>query len=184
MQWLIDNVDARTPLAVPSHYRQRSTKGATLDLVLQKKPLTAFQEQFCHEYIKTSNASAAYRAVSPNSNGWTNNALWVTASKMVARPNVGLRIAQLREKSAERAVVSVQSIADELDKGIEQAYLSNQMSAYVTGVMGKAKLFGLLTNKKEPSPGLLDDLSHEELKILQEVLESIKQTVRAEPGAR
>ena len=151
---------------------------------LCKKPLTQFQEAFCLQFIKSGNASDAYRAVSPNSKDWTRSALWVTASKMMAKPNVDLRISELREKSAERAVVLVQSIADELDKGIEQAYLTNQMSAYVTGVMGKAKLFGLLTNKKEPSPGLLDDLSHEELKILQEVLESIKQTVRAEPGAR
>ena len=151
---------------------------------LCKKPLTQFQEAFCLQFIKSGNASDAYRAVSPNSKDWTRSALWVTASKMMAKPNVDLRISELREKSAERAVVSVQSIADELDKGIEQAYLTNQMSAYVTGVMGKGKLFGLLTNKKETSPGLLDDLSHEELKILQEVLESIKQTVRAEPGAR
>ena len=151
---------------------------------LCKKPLTQFQEAFCLQFIKSGNASDAIRAVSPNSKDWTRSALWVTASKMMAKPNVDLRISELREKSAERAVVLVQSIADELDKGIEQAYLTNQMSAYVTGVMGKAKLFGLLTNKKETSPGLLDDLSHEELKILQEVLESIKQTVRAEPGAR
>ena len=145
---------------------------------LCKKPLTQFQEAFCLQFIKSGNASDAYRAVSPNSNGWTNNALWVTASKMMARPNVDLRIAELQAGMAARAIVSAESLADELDATITMARECGQPGVCVAAIMGKAKLFGLLVDRKETRKGLLDDLPFDQLRILQEVLATLK---HAEP---
>ena len=145
---------------------------------LCKKPLTQFQEAFCLQFIKSGNASNAYRAVSPNSNGWTNNALWVTASKMMARPNVDLRISELRAGMATRAIASAESLADELDATIAMARECGQPGVCVAAIMGKAKLFGLLVDRKETRKGLLDDLPFDQLRILQEVLATLK---HAEP---
>ena len=139
-----------------------------------KKPLTQFQEAFCLQFIKSGNASDAYRAVSPRSKDWTRNALWVTASKMMAKPNVDLRITELRAGMAKRAIVTAESLADELDKAIAIAVKEREAGHYVAAVMGKAKLYGLLIHKKETRSGYLDDLDYDQLKILDEILNSIK----------
>ena len=141
---------------------------------LCKKPLTQFQEAFCLHFIKSGNASDAYRAVSPNSKDWTNNSLWVEASKMMARPNVSLRIAELQAGMAARAIVSAESLADELDATITMARECGQPGVCVAAIMGKAKLFGLLVDRKETRKGLLDDLPFDQLKILQEVLATLE----------
>ena len=140
---------------------------------LCKKPLTEFQEAFCLQYIKSGNASDAYRAVSPNSRHWTNNALWVTASKMMARPNVDLRISQLRAGITTRAIASTASLADELDQIIELARRENQCGVAVAAIMAKAKLFGFLDHKKETRTGYLDDLDYDQLKLLEGVIEAV-----------
>ena len=145
-----------------------------MNSTLCKKPLTQFQEAFCLQFIKSGNASNAYRAVSPNSRHWTRNALWVTASKMMARPNVDLRISQLRASMASRAMTSTVELGDELDQVIELASRHKQCGVAVRAIMTKAKLFGFLDHKKEPRKGLLDDLDFEQLRILDDVLNSIR----------
>ena len=153
---------------------------------LCKKPLTQFQEAFCLQFIKSGNASDAYRAVSPNSNGWTNNALWVTASKMMARPNVDLRISQLRAGVATRAMASTVDLADELNRIIELARRENQCGVAVRAIMAKAKLFGFLNHKKETRTGCLDDLGFDQLRLLDAALEAViassEQSPPAAPG--
>ena len=137
---------------------------------LCKKPLTQFQEAFCLQFIKSGSASDAYRAVSPNSRHWTNNALWVTASKMMARPNVDLRISQLRAGMATRAMISTVSLADELEQVIELAKRKKQCGVVVTAVMAKAKLFGFLDHKKETHTGCLDDLDFDQIKLIHDLI--------------
>ena len=140
---------------------------------MNKNRRTLFQENFCLAYIKAGNASAAYRAVSPNSRHWTNNALWVTASKMMARPNVDLRISQLRAGMATRAITSTVSLADELEQVIGLAKRKNQCGVVVTAIMAKAKLFGFLDHKKETRVSWLDGLSFEQLRHLQDALNTV-----------
>ena len=138
-----------------------------------KKPLTQFQEQFCLQYIKSGSASNAYRAVSPNSRHWTHNALWVTASKMKARPNVDLRISQLRAGMATRAMASTVQLGDELNRIIELARRENQCGVAVRAIMAKAKLFGFLNHKKEVRTGFLDDLDPDQLRLISDLVATI-----------
>ena len=149
-----------------------------------KIPLTQFQEAFCLQFIKSGSASAAYRAVSPNSRHWTNNALWVTASKMMARPNVDLRITQLRAGMATRAMISTESLADELEQVIGLAKRKNQCGVVVTAIMAKAKLFGFLDNhKKETRTGYLDDLDFDQLRLIHDlVAETIASSEQPPPA--
>ena len=152
---------------------------------MNKNRRTLFQENFCLAYIKAGNASAAYRAVSPNSRHWTNNALWVTASKMMARPNVDLRITQLRAGMATRAMISTESLADELEQVIGLAKRKNQCGVVVTAIMAKAKLFGFLDHKKEIRPGYLDDLDFDQIRLIHDLvattIASSEQPPSAEP---
>ena len=137
---------------------------------MNKNRRTLFQENFCLAYNKAGNASAAYRAVSPNSCGWTNNALWVTASKMMARPNVDLRISQLRAGVATRAMASTVDLADELNRIIELARRENQCGVAVRAIMAKAKLFGFLDHKQEARTGYLDDLDFEQIRLIHDLV--------------
>ena len=137
---------------------------------MNKNRRTLFQENFCLAYIKAGNASAAYRAVSPKSRHWTNNALWVTASKMMARPNVDLRISQLRAGVATRAMASTVNLADELNRIIELARRENQCGVAVRAIMAKAKLFGFLDHKQEARTGYLDDLDFEQIRLIHDLV--------------
>ena len=152
---------------------------------MNKNRRTLFQENFCLAYIKSGSASDAYRAVSPNSRHWTNNALWVTASKMMARPNVDLRISQLRAGMATRAITSTVSLADELEQVIELAKRKNQCGVVVTAIMAKAKLFGFLDHKKETRTGYLDDLDFDQIRLIHDLvattIASSEQPPSAEP---
>ncbi len=133
--------------------------------------LTHFQELFCRAYIKCAgNASAAYRAVSPKSLKWMDKTVWERASAMMARSKVKARIAELKEKGSQAALVTLQSLGAELDKGIVQAFQTENTSAYITGVMGKAKLFGFLVDKAEIRTGSLDNLDFEQLKNIDDLV--------------
>ena len=148
-----------------------------------KKPLTQFQEAFCLQFIKSGSASNAYRAVSPNSRHWTHNALWVTASKMKARPNVDLRISQLRAGMATRAMASTVSLAYELNQIIELASRHKQCGVAVTAVMAKAKLFGFLDHNNEPRKGPLDDLDPDQLRLIHDLVAEVIASGEQSPPA-
>ena len=59
-----------------------------------------------------------------------------------------------------------------------------QPGVCVAAIMGKAKLFGLLTDKKETRTGYLDDLSFEQLRLIHDLIRHVKgseQPPSAEP---
>lgn len=139
---------------------------------MRKNGLTSFQEQFCLAYIQSGNASEAYRAVSLKSRAWKDEVVWVAAHRMMNVSKVGIRIAELQETIARRAMVTAESLADELDHAIALAVREGQAGAYVAAVMGKAKLYGLLVDKKEVRAGPLDDLTPHDLKLLDDLIAS------------
>ena len=143
---------------------------------MNKNRRTLFQENFCLAYIKAGNASNAYRAVSVKSHNWNDNTLWVAASRMMARSKVRIRISELRAGMATRAIASAESLADELDATIAMARECGQPGVCVAAIMGKAKLFGLLTDKKETRTGYLDDLSFEQLRLIHDLIRHVKGT--------
>ena len=57
--------------------------------------LTPKQEQFCHEYLKTGNASEAYRAAY-NTSKMKENTIWRSAKEVMDNHKVAARIAQLQ----------------------------------------------------------------------------------------
>lgn len=138
-----------------------------------KDKLTNFQEQFCREYVKTGNASEAYRTVSPNAKNWLDKSVWEKACHMMARVNVGSRIAELQAQCAIKANASIESLAAELDTHIAMAVALSEPGVAVAAVMGKAKLFGFLVDKKEIRTGLLDNLDFEQLRLVNDALATL-----------
>lgn len=111
---------------------------------LNEHGVTEQQEKFCRVYVETGNASEAYRQAY-KSDRKTANSVAVDASRMLDKPNVRLRIDQLRQVHAKRHNVTVDSLVAELEeiKRIALEAETPQTSAAVSAVMGKAKLTGL-----------------------------------------
>lgn len=70
------------------------------------------------------------------------------ASRLSTNESVLARVAEIQGRAAERAAVTIQSLTDELDEVRALAIAEKQSSAAVSAVMGKAKLHGLLIDKK------------------------------------
>lgn len=125
--------------------------------------MTPKQEAFALAYVETGNASEAYRRAY-NAENMKPEAVWVEASRTLADPNVSLRVMELQQENAERLFVTVDSLTRELDEDRQLARQEGQASAAISAVMGKAKLHGLITDKKELSGSvsigeLLDNLA-------------------------
>lgn len=143
--------------------------------------LTYFQEQFCLAYIKADgNASAAYRAVSPSSLKWMPKTVWEKASHMLALDKVRARIAALQDKSTQAALVTVSGLNQKLVEIMAEARDDQQYAVCVAAIMGQAKLFGFLVDKKEIRTGALDMIGAKELRAIDDAISEF--SVRAKAG--
>jgi hypothetical protein len=72
--------------------------------------MTQRQQTFANQYIATGNASEAYRRAYPRALAWSDQAVHVNASKMLARAEVQLRVADLRAQAASAAVATREEV--------------------------------------------------------------------------
>lgn len=95
------------------------------------------------------------------------------ASRLSTNVNVLSRVAELQEKAAEKTLVTVESLTEQLDRAYGCAMANDQAAAAVSATMAKAKLHGLDIDRK-----LIDihhhyhDMSDEELD--QELAQALK----------
>jgi hypothetical protein len=99
------------------------------------------------------------------------------ASRLATKGNIQARVAEIQGRAAERAVVTIHSLTDELEEARAIAIAEKQSSAAVTATLGKAKLHGLLIDKKrlegpEGGPVQIDlnGYSLEQLRVFKSVL--------------
>jgi phage terminase small subunit len=71
------------------------------------------------------------------------------ATRLSANVSVGKRVAELKAKAAEKVIVSVADIAQQLDEDREFARELEHSAAAVSATMGKAKVLGLLEDKSK-----------------------------------
>lgn len=110
--------------------------------------LTAKREAFCLAYMESGNQSEAYR-IAFDAENMKAETVHKRASELMANREVKGRIAELQAQAAERALVTVQSLTQELEEARALALQEGQPSAAVSASMGKAKLHGLLVDKAE-----------------------------------
>lgn len=77
--------------------------------------LTANQEQFVQNIIKGMCQADAYRSAYPNQK-MSDNALYVSASKLMANPKVILRLEELRDHLAKPTIMTAQQRLEWLTK--------------------------------------------------------------------
>ena len=87
--------------------------------------LTIKQEDFCQAYMSLGKASAAYREAFDTSN-MNANSIRVEANKLLKRPNVSLRIDELRKEAYARNKATIDEVlsiaSDMLRADIAEAY--------------------------------------------------------------
>lgn len=127
---------------------------------MSKDNLTEKQRKFAQKYIELGNASEAYRQ-SYNAKNMTDKQIWEEASKLNANPKVRQRVEDLRKKHAERHAVTVESITKEYEEARTLALLEKQPSAAVSATTGKAKLHGLVVEKKDVKISPLETILEE-----------------------
>ncbi|HCY12971.1 MAG TPA: hypothetical protein DG414_03935 [Gammaproteobacteria bacterium] len=112
--------------------------------------LTPKQERFAQSCVETLGAlSLSYRDAYDADN-MSDEAVKVEAWRLAhLHAGVGARIEQLQEKAARRHGVTMDSISVELDENRMMALEERAPAAAVQATMGKAKLHGLLVDKKE-----------------------------------
>jgi len=110
--------------------------------------LTPKQEAFCLSYMETGNASEAYRRVY-NAGGMKPESINRKAKELMDNGKIAARLAEVQAIAVERALVTVQSLTEELEEARALALQEGQPSAAVSASMGKAKLHGLLTDKQQ-----------------------------------
>lgn len=109
--------------------------------------LTPKQEAFALAYVETGNASEAYRQSYDVGENTKPQVVWNEASKVLGNHYVAVRIMELQQAAAERTLVTVQSITEELDQARDLAAKLDQPAAMTGAVMGKAKVNGLLIDR-------------------------------------
>ena len=117
--------------------------------------LTPKQERFVEEYLIDSNATAAAKRA-----GYSKKTAKETGYENLTKPHIAAAIESGRAVMRERCAVSVENLTDELEDARVLAMGGDMPSAAVTAIMGKAKLHGLIVDRKELSGGLT--MTHEE----------------------
>jgi hypothetical protein len=102
----------------------------------------ARHERFAQELAKGSPASAAYEAAGyapsePNS------------SRLTRNDKVAARVSELKERAAEKAVITAADIARQLDEDRAFAKENKHSAAAVSATLGKAKVLGLIADRLE-----------------------------------
>ena len=117
------------------------------DNVTAMKELTPKEVQFTLAYVETGSAAKAYRRAYDH-NG-TDATARRAAYDVLHRPRVTHEIARLQEAHQIRHGITVDLLTDELETARLCAMDRGQVAAAVTAIMGKAKLHGLLVDRKE-----------------------------------
>lgn len=132
-------------------------------------------ERFARHYMKTGNAAASYlkAGYSPSSR----ESLDPAASKLTRHDKVQRRIRELQKQMAARNRITVDSLVEELDEAKALALKVDQPSAAITATMSKAKLVGLLVERRESgAPGDFSGL-HSEAEVMDVIRQQLGEEV-------
>jgi phage terminase small subunit len=137
------------------------------------------RECFAQELAKGQSQTGAYLAA-----GYKGAKSPTTAaSRLLTNVKVVARVKELQQRGAERAEVTVASLCADLDEDRALARKLGQSSAAVAATMAKAKLLGLVIDRKEVgAPGEFADLEDMTSDELREHFAALVRSLEAEAG--
>jgi len=113
-----------------------------------KDNLTIRQEKFAQEYVKTSNASQSF-INSYDTTNYKRQSIYSVSNRILKNVKVQRRINELKALIQERYLVSIDSVTSELEEARTLARSKDDASPMITASVAKAKLHGLMTDKRE-----------------------------------
>jgi hypothetical protein len=136
-------------------------------------------ERFAQELAKGQSQTGAYLAA-----GYRGDKSPATAaSRLSTNVKVAARLRELQERTAAKAEVTRDSILAELEEARVMAKKNGQPAAAVSASMGKAKLVGLVVDRKEVgAPGEFADIENMTADELREHFAALVRSLEAEAG--
>lgn len=110
--------------------------------------LTLKEEAFCQSYIQSGNAEDAYRASYKTAN-MNPNTISNESNVLLRKAHICKRLAELRDLSSRVAVYGLNEAMGEAKKAFDLAIKTNSPAAMVSAVTLRAKLAGILVEKRE-----------------------------------
>ena len=110
--------------------------------------LTPKQETFCLEYLKTGNASEAYRRAY-SAGKMSAGVIHVKANQVLKNGKVAVRLEELRAPAREKAGLTLEQHLDDLKRLRDLAEADGKFSAAVTAEVARGKAAGLHVDKHE-----------------------------------
>jgi phage terminase small subunit len=127
--------------------------------------LTAKQEAFCQAIVAGASQADAYRKAYSAEN-MKAETIHEKASRLMADGKVRARVDELRAPVVAELRYGLREAMLEADEAFKVAKSKENGGAMVAAATLRAKLNGLLVDKKEIRTGPLDGLDHEQLKAL------------------
>jgi phage terminase small subunit len=160
--------------------------------VNKERALSEKQEMFCLEYVRTGNATEAYKAAYNAANmGYAT--IRVKASQLLARDNIRITIDRLREEALapakKRLSISKEWVLEQLVENVSMAKAAepvldregNHTGEYTQNLAAAnksleliGKELGMFVDRKEVRTGAIDDIPHEEKMA---ALEAVRQEI-------
>lgn len=129
-------------------------------------------ERFVREYIKHGVASKAYELAGFEST--TSGSARAKASRLLTHANVKRRLAEHHNMTLKRHEITVDTLLADLESDRALAHCEGQGSAAVQATMAKARLLGLIVDRKETGkPGEFEGMN---------TVDEVLQAVRTELG--
>lgn len=119
--------------------------------------LTVKQENFCQGVAKGLTYSDAYRQAY-NASKMKMETINRKAVELMSNGKVAARVEELKKRALKRYDLTVDDIVEELEDARKIARELGQSSAMVSASMGKAKLFGMIVDKKARTDSEGNDL--------------------------
>lgn len=113
------------------------------------KKLTPQKEKFAQSVASGMNQSDAYRSAYNVRKGTKLTSVNVSASQLMADPNVSQRVADLRKPIVEAAQMTLAGHLTDLFTLREAAVKTNQLGAAITAEVARGKASGLYTEKHD-----------------------------------
>ena len=124
--------------------------------------LTEKQARFVAEYLKTGNASEAYRAAY-NAANMKPETIQQRAYELLKNGEVAARLAEARERVQKRAEITLESLTQDLLDDREAAREDKNHPAAIAATKALMELHGLKTGERKNERRPYEDLSDEDL---------------------
>ena len=133
----------------------------TADIILENG-LTLAQERFAMAYVECGDAKEAFNAV------WGLSGAPMPLARLIEHPAIIRRVSYLYNQRValmqHSCKVDVDLLIRELEQARQIAITEREASAAIAATMGKAKLHGLLVDRKEISLKRPEDMTEAELR--------------------